>query len=671
MATSKVQRNITITFKITINRKLNQEIDYEDPDVDDQTAFIRKILEHSETELKKKKGPKRCTFRKVYKNEWDCICIYQADAGFPMGRLDKCRYPRNHPFGTEINSIPMYECQIKHDGNKSGIKHVILNPYAQGLTDKDKRRLGRYIDDHIEKCASPIYDEDRGAGATKTLKHIGTGNWVVYLTDRGVKYEFDNIKEPFPFKTTTGQVASITIVRKETEAQMVNRMKAAGCTEEAIETAILVRKAKEMAAEDERVKRQKERAKEEENFRKEMKEIESMAAMAKISKPVETEGANKNLAKKLKDGLESAKRLDMRHQSMVEYAKIFSEQWQIEKEDGKWRDHIEPDIRNAALSAMKNEEARYQSNTDAKIKYIKYIDANGKITAISKQVPGVPPVLGQYKPGQNLNPQNIEAPPTEIVFAEKPAEGQNDLTLAPKAGSLSFAQAAAGESGTMPPLVTNHPTTTPGGKKRPPTSRTSDSGEVDYETPNSSAASTTSTFTSALSGKSPSPKKSLLDDYSKNKAWMEQNNEAFFGYKWINPAEFYDALEQLCRQGKDYDPDVKTLEYLRATVWFLSNRPQTGPGSKNSLRKMGWPTLKRHFDEMYEIDKIKVGELSSLKQIWRSILAIQPEGNELDWPTIDSYFGAYAETALTDDMANLVSRVMASTIPNKKTPGLG
>ena len=64
-SSSKVQRNITITFKVTINRNLDQNIDYEDPDVDDQTAFVRKVLEHSDSELRKKKGPKRCDFRKV------------------------------------------------------------------------------------------------------------------------------------------------------------------------------------------------------------------------------------------------------------------------------------------------------------------------------------------------------------------------------------------------------------------------------------------------------------------------------------------------------------------------------------------------------------------------------------------------------------------------------
>ena len=84
---------------------------------------------------------------------------------------------------------------------------------------------------------------------------------------------------------------------------------------------------------------------------------------------------------------------------------------------------------------------------------------------------------------------------------------------------------------------------------------------------------------------------------------------------------------------------------------------------------MQWPSLKKYFDEMYEIEKIKIGELSSLRQIWRSILAIQPPGNELDWPSINSYFGTFAATAPVNEMADLVTRVMASSLQTSKEAG--
>ena len=676
-AIPKVQRNMNLVFKVTINRRLDQNIEFEDPDFNDKTSFIKKILEHTDAELKNKKGPKRCNFRKIVKNEWDCNVIYQADANYPLGRLDKVRYPRSHVFGTEINKIPMYECQIRMDGNKSGIKHMIVNPYAQGLTDKDKRRLGRYIDDHIEKCVSPIFDEEQGAGANRVLKHVGTGNWIVYLQDRGIDYKYPNIKMPFPFKTVTNQMAMITIVRKETEAQMTNRLRNAGCTEAQIENAILARKAEELAAEEERAKKQLEREKDEEKFRKEMELIKALTTDIKVSPyGVGLDDNANDLTKKIKAGIDADKRLDFKHHSNVEYAKIFSAQWEIENPNGEWKNHISVDVRNNALAAIRAEEARYKSSKESKACYLKYVDEAGKLLSVGYRGSPLTPLAASYVPSPTLSLNEPSRPPTITITVTGTSTTSSTTTtsvttpnLSPASGSLTFANAASGETPSIPNLtaqVSNDAT--------PSTSQTKRAHESTSTSGTSSSFSSGAVLSASLSlsfSGSPSPKK-LIDDYSRNSAWLEQNKVAYNGHTWIDPKDYYEAIEILCkRNAKSYRPTQKAMDHLRATVWFLSSRPQSGHGSKGTLGEMGFKKLQSYFEELYEIEKIKKGDYSSLLQIWRSIISIQPAGNEDHWPPEGSFFGTYVATASIDDVLCLVSRDKANEILREKSKDPG
>ena len=372
MSETVESNELTLRYELTLNDDLRvkegiKEMKLHDSDVSD---FLRRALFLKSTP----EGLQWSKFRHSYYT-YELKITFKRKDDFVHDNIHKAIEPNSIFCGEKIKGHYKIKANFRTSSDPSGIRFVISNPGAQGVTDHDKRTIASALRTNGYALVSNILNR-RYRSRDPMLNGTNTSDMEFYALDLGPDHEYELwTKSKFPVTLDSGKTVHLSIRRDENVQQYEKRLRYAGnLTEPEIKALVEKRKAINVAGKTRNLQRLKRNTDQVDSYEVELRKVrEKVYNGARINRQtILTEKLAKAQSDHDRDRFATKRTILNREQNKAADKKLlekFIDDWRMYDKNGPWLKIMSQEERDNFMEAERHYDSAEQEDFERAINY--------------------------------------------------------------------------------------------------------------------------------------------------------------------------------------------------------------------------------------------------------------------------------------------------------------